>query len=139
MSRKRGKEFYLTEQIKQQMKLSSKKITFSFLIIAVFFFFISCSKKSVEVPKNILTKEELVPILVDIHLAQAFIGMNQFSDSSKFNLQDYSSYIYKSHHMTKEKYENSMAFYTLHPELLDEIYQEVINELSKKQSEAERK
>ena len=48
-------------------------------------------------------------------------------------------FIFKTHHITKQSYDNSMAFYTLHPEILNEIYEEVINELSKKQSEAERK
>jgi hypothetical protein len=101
--------------------------------------FSSCSKKEVQIPKDILSRQELVPVLVDMHLAQAALGINQLTDSTRYSMKDYSSYIFKSHHTTKEKYEQTLAFYTAHPELLDEIYSEVINELSKKQSETQRK
>ena len=88
---------------------------------------------------GILKKEELVPVLVDIHLAQTVVGMNQVNDSSHYSVTDYSAYIFKIHGIKKETYDSSLSFYTAHPELLDEIYQEVINELSRKQGEAERK
>ena len=121
------------------MKLFSGNIIFCFCISGILIFFSGCSKKSADIPKNILTKEELVPVLVDIHLAQAYTGMNQLTDSSRVTMYDYAAYIFNAHHITKQKYDSAMAFYTFHPDLLNEIYQDVINELSKKQSESERK
>ncbi len=121
------------------MKLFLKRISLCLYVFAGLFFFTSCSKKSIDIPKNILTKTEMVPVLVDIHLAQAVVGINQRSDSLRYTLNDYSFSIFKLHHITREKYDSSLQFYTSHPELLEEIYAEVINELSKKQSEAERK
>lgn len=118
---------------------TSQKISLCLCVFAVLIFFASCSKKSVDIPKGILSKEELTPVLVDIHLAQASLNLNQTGDSSHFSMDDYTASILQSHHMTKEKYDTSMAFYTEHAELLEEIYEEVINELSKKQSETERK
>jgi hypothetical protein len=91
------------------------------------------------VPDGILVKEELVPILTDIHLAQAAIGINQSSDSSRYSIDDYKSYLFNYYHISKQKYDSSLSFYSLHPEMLNEIYKEVINELSKKQGEVERK
>jgi hypothetical protein len=121
------------------MTLSLTQKIFRPGVFVMLIFFSSCGKKSVDIPRGILSKEELVPVLVDIHLAQASLNLNQVADTSRFNMSDYTGFILKSHGITKEKYDTSMAFYTEHAELLDEIYQEVINELSKKQSEVERK
>ncbi len=120
------------------MKLFFKKFSLCLCVFAVLILF-SCSNKPIDTPKNILTKTEMVPVLVDMHLVQAVVGVNQQSDSLRYSINDYVSSIFKLHHITKEKYDSSLQFYTAHPELLDEIYAEVINELSKKQSESERK
>jgi len=112
-------------------------------LLVFFMFFVlifsSCVKKSVEIPKGVLTREELVPVLVDIHLGQAAVGIQQARDSMRFSMADYSAYIFRAHHITKDQYAQSLSFYSNHPEMLNDIYQEVINELSRKQSEAERK
>ncbi|MCX6290627.1 MAG: DUF4296 domain-containing protein [Bacteroidetes bacterium] len=121
------------------MKLNSENIFLIGCLHAVLLLSISCSKKPADIPKNILSKTELVPVLVDIHLAQAATGVNQLNDSARYGMKEYSGYIFKIHGITKEKYDSSLAFYSRHPELIDEIYQEVINELSRKQSEEERK
>ncbi len=121
------------------MKLFFKNIYLCFCLISIILFSTSCSKKSVEIPKDVLSKEQLIPVLVDIHLAQSAMGINQLTDTSRFSMNDYSAYIFTTHHITKKQYDKSMGFYTLHPELLDGIYQEVINELSKKQGESEAK
>jgi len=112
---------------------------FLLLFFCGMIFFSSCVKKPVTIPKDVMSKEELVPVLVDIHLAQAVLNMSQLNDSSRYNIRDYLDFIFKSHHITQRSYDTSMAFYTLHPELLNEIYEEVISELSKRQSESERK
>ncbi len=99
----------------------------------------SCGRKETEIPKGVLTKQELVVVLTDIHLAQAVVGMNRFNDSIRYDLNEYANSIFKVHHITKAQYDSSLSFYTAHPDLLDEVYQEVINELSKKQSEVSAK
>ena len=121
------------------MKLFFNYFFFLNITCATLFLVCSCNKKAVEIPKGILTKQELVPVLADMHLAQAAAGLNQFSDTARYNLNEYSDAIFKLHHISKEKYDSSLSFYSSHPDLLDEIYQEVINELSKKQSEVSAK
>ena len=77
----------------------------------------------------------MIPVLVDIHIAQAATGLYHTGDTSMFAINDYLPYILKIHHIEKAKYDSSTAFYTLHPEIMEEMYDEVINELSKKQGE----
>jgi hypothetical protein len=109
------------------------KSLYLFILVGMIFF--SCSRKPVNIPETVLSREEMVSVLVDIHLAQALVGINQFNDSLHYNLSDYLSSVFQMHHLTREKYARSLEFYTDHPELLDEMYADVINELSKKQSE----
>jgi hypothetical protein len=122
--------------IAMKFLLNKRSVCIAVLFPLIFF---SCSKKKIDIPENVLGKEKMVPVLVDMHLAMALIGISQSSDSVHYTLDDYSASIFRMHHITKEQYRISLEFYTAHPELLDDMYAEVINELSKKQSEAERK
>jgi hypothetical protein len=97
----------------------------------------SCKKPEVKVPANVLKKEQMVPILADVHIAQAAAVMNQVSDSTRYPLPDMLKYIFKIHHTTKAQYDSSISFYTQHPEIMKEIYDSVITELSKKQGEVQ--
>jgi hypothetical protein len=106
-----------------------------FPLIFILLFISACSKKPIEIPKGLLTREQMVPILTDIHIAQAAIGLNMYNDTVKYNLKDYSEYIFKIHNTSKAQFDSSIVFYTRNPEILSEVYAQVINELSKKQGE----
>jgi hypothetical protein len=101
-------------------------------ILPIFLF--SCGKKnSNTVPENILSKEKMVQVLTDIHIAEAEMSLGAFPDSSSKEKISFQK-IFEKEQITKEQYETSLSFYIDHPEMLNEIYQEVLNELSKKQS-----
>ncbi|HNQ60851.1 MAG TPA: DUF4296 domain-containing protein [Bacteroidia bacterium] len=97
----------------------------------------SCKDNSVIIPDNILSKEELVPVLVDIQIAQASQIIFEYSDTIKYSLKQYQMEILKKKNIPEEKFQQSMKFYSTHPELLQDIYNEVVNELSKKEGELE--
>ena len=103
----------------------------------LFLFLFSCKPKEVKIPVGILPKEQIVNILTDVHLAEAALTYKSAKSDSAMQLAvDYYNYIYQSRHVTKKQFDESLDFYTKHPELLEKIYEEVINELSKKQAEA---
>jgi len=113
-----------------------------FKIVVCFFLFaacLSCSKPKPEIPKGILTQKEMVPILVDIHIAQAAKDLYHTGDTARFSINDFLPFILSSHHIEKAVYDSSIAFYTLHPEIMQQVYDDVINELSKKQGEVSSK
>jgi hypothetical protein len=99
--------------------------------------FISCKKPEVKIPEGLLKKEQMVSILADIHIAQAASVMNSASDTTRFSLPAMMEYILKIHHTSKSHYDSSMVFYTKHPEIMTQIYENVITELSKKQGEVQ--
>ena len=94
------------------------------------------------IPSNILPKEKMAQVITDIHLAEAEINLNSPAPSLPSEQGDTISKIpigfekiFEKNRITKSQYDTSITFYIAHPELLDTIYVQVINELSKMQSE----
>lgn len=110
-----------------------KKIIFLIVITLM----ISCGKKKTEVPATIISMQEMKVVLTDIHLAQAAAGNGAVVDSSVFNNKEYLEYILKSHQIKRAEFIKSLNFYSANPELLQEVYDSVLVDLSKIQSESE--
>ena len=109
-----------------------KKYLFHFLILCLLF---SCSKTEVKIPEGVLSKNEMALLLTDVNIAQAAVANYSSGDTVKFSMADYLPEILSIHHITPLQYDSSITFYSRHPELMSEIYDNVITELSKKQSE----
>lgn len=73
-------------------------------------------------------------VITDILLAEAEISLKTFPDTSSEKI-DYQK-IFEKDKITKEQYDKSISFYIDHPELLNEVYEKVLNELSRMQGEA---
>ena len=97
---------------------------------------ISCSKKEEKIPENILPKEKMIPIMVDVHLAEAKIQSNNLSmtDSTKKIAAGYYKNVFEKNKITEQQFRESFLYYSRHLDLLNKIYEEVISELSKKQA-----
>jgi hypothetical protein len=102
------------------------------------FFFTSCGS-SETLPEGVLSKEKMIKVLTAVHIAEAEQQQRVLdqlaSPSDTFSFQD----VFKKQQINRAEYENSMKFYSANPELLDQIYDEVINELSRKQAEEMKK
>ena len=79
----------------------------------------------------------MVPLLADIHIAQAASTMYGMGDTTKYSMKEFLPYILKIHRHTQAEYDSSMSFYSGHPELMNDIYDKVIDEMSRKQGEVE--
>jgi hypothetical protein len=111
-----------------------KKLLTIFFITLTFF---ACSKKKSDIPVEVLSMKDMQMLLTDIHLAQSAATIQVLSDSSIYNSKEYVNYVLKDHKVTREKFLASMKFYTENPELLEEVYDSVITELSRLQGESE--
>jgi hypothetical protein len=103
------------------------------------FFLISCLNEEAEVkiPDDILIKKKMALLLADIHLAQAECqtkNITKTDSTGKVQGIDYER-IFHKHKTTKDQYKKSLSFYTEHPDLFSVVYEEVINELSRRQGE----
>jgi hypothetical protein len=107
-------------------------------IISIFIswvlFIVACSKPEVKIPNNVIPKDSMVFIMMDVHIAEAGVK-TLAADSTMVNLKNYYQYIYKKHHITEEQFQYSLRFYTYHPAVLQEIYTKMAEEMSKKETE----
>ena len=110
-----------------------RKIVFYLLFI----FFLCCgdpAEENVVIPENILPREKIAQIITDIHVAEAEINLLAISDST-LKRPIYFKEIFNKHQITQQQYEESLAFYIDHPKILNKIYEQVLNDLSKMQAE----
>lgn len=99
----------------------------------------SCSKKEEKIPADILPKEKMVELMVDVHLAEAQSQAKIGFDNSKTIKQAYYKFIFNKYQISYSQFAKSFDYYSAHPEVFSEIYDNVITELSKKQAESSKK
>jgi hypothetical protein len=86
---------------------------------------------------KLVPKKDLVPLLVDLNIADAIASNYQFNnqfgdiDSAVF----YGS-IFKKHKHTKQELDKTLIYYSNKPQEVSAIYEEVFAELSKRSEEA---
>jgi hypothetical protein len=84
-----------------------------------------------EVPDSVIAVEEMIDILCDIHLAEAWV-VEQPADSVP-NTQKLASYyagIFLSHGISEEEYKRSFQYYTSKPVLMNHIYNKATEKLN---------
>ncbi len=101
------------------------------LSVAVF----GCETKH-EKPEEIWSKERFVEVLTQMQLAESVIrlGYHRTPDSLYSNDSIYSAAL-RSVNTNQEEYEQNMDYYLDHPKELEEIYDEVMVNLSTKSAE----
>lgn len=107
----------------------------SFLFVCML---LSCGGKeeAVDIPSNILPKEKMVQVITEVHIAEAQAHIKTLPDSTSTEAISFQK-IFEKQSITKQEYEESLAFYIDHPVLLDSIYVQVLNELSKMQANSQ--
>lgn len=98
------------------------------LILLVVLLALACSDK---VPDGILTKKQITPVLVDIHLAESIFSQRYALEGMRENFQEdlYLS-ILKKYKIDREVFEKSVLYYGKHPEKYKPVYDEVLNRLN---------
>jgi hypothetical protein len=107
-----------------------------FLIFLLFTILISCTseEKSISIPETTLSKEKMVSVMLDIHISEATMNMTPINRNASDRPVPGIDVLQKNN-ISKEQFDESFIFYTKHPVLLNEIYDEVMDSLSKMQAE----
>ncbi len=95
---------------------------------------IACAeKKDAPVPDEILQPADMQSILTEMHLADAAIQNQSLTGDTVNKLYSrYYSQIFSQHKINRDQFEKSFDYYCAHGDKLDEIYGQIINDLSKK-------
>ena len=98
---------------------------------------LACSdNKKVNIPSNILSKQKMAEVLIDVHLLEAAMSLNTYNtDIIKAGNPTPLFDIFTKHKITKKQYNESFNYYAQHPDLLKDVYQLVLENLSKMQAQ----
>lgn len=102
-----------------------------------------CTEKVQEkqiAPDNLIPRDEMVDIIVDMHLYDAIIWKEQKTKTKKIAYDKLFLYesILEKYHISGEQFESSMSYYQSDLGVFDEIYADVITKLSVMKSETEK-
>ena len=110
-----------------------KQLLFGILLLTL----MSCNRlKTTQVPADVMPRDSMVSILVDIHVADA-VADQKFGQDKPNRAFANGMYerIFEIHHTTAALYKTSFKYYESHPEILDKMYEQVITEISKREAE----
>lgn len=85
-----------------------------------------------EPPPQLLSQQQMVSFLIDLHLAEAKMNYTEVrnSDSLEVVFRNYEKHLLNQHGFTDSVYLQSYEYYLDHMELMDEIYSDVVDSLS---------
>lgn len=107
-----------------------------FLYVAFGLLLVSCSADTeVAIPDNVLPRDKMVQVMIDVHLLEATMNLNVFNLDRTVSDNSPGFDVLKKNNITKKQFDESYDFYSQHPALLNEIYEIVLNELSRMQAE----
>ncbi len=93
-------------------------------------------ERETEMSSNILSKDSMVMLLKDMYLVESAISIGQQKGLNKDNriVKQYYNHLFAFYEIDSLKFHKSLIFYTHNPDIFENIYSEVINELSLEQS-----
>lgn len=108
---------------------SKNRLAILFFLVNILF--ISCNRKQGVVTAEIIPKDSLINIIVDLHLADAVL-LNPITQSKISDISSNRLYktILNKYGISRERFNNSINFYAETPIVLDSIYDKVIEKLS---------
>ncbi|MDA0740337.1 MAG: DUF4296 domain-containing protein [Bacteroidetes bacterium] len=100
----------------------------NYAVSVLFILFIGCASPEVKIPQNVLTPEQMMPIMVDIHVIEgARNGAIMLGDTN--GIEDYYAKVYEKHGITEDQFKSSFAFFSDNPSVFIPIYEEVLDSL----------
>ncbi|MBK0384398.1 DUF4296 domain-containing protein [Pedobacter sp. SD-b] len=107
------------------------------LIIVCLFFLFSCKQQ--ETPKGIINKDQMVNVLFDMGITDAYLGQVFKPDSLLREAHTRYNYIFKKNNIDSAKFTRSLKYYSLNAKELKEIYAKVTDSLNNLQKDRRKK
>ena len=99
------------------------------ILLIPLFIMTSCQRDKPH--RDLLEKDEMIPLLIDLHLAYAIQSSSNFRTLSlNVDSMDTYTYIFDKHGVPKVVFDSSVAWYSRHPKLFTDIYDEVVMNLT---------
>jgi hypothetical protein len=113
------------------------------LTLALLVLFSGCTSKikdSSPEPNDLIPKEQMVDIFVDLKIMDAILASKQRKKETDLHFTKiyYHNSIMEKYGITRDRFVRSFEYYERDLEVLDEIYEEAITKLSKMKSEEDK-
>ena len=90
----------------------------------------ACKSQNNTPPANVLTTTEMTAVIMDLYIAEAkTMKTKAQSDTTLAVYQIYKDAVYKKHKLDTATFNRSFRWYTSHTEMMDKVYQEVVDSL----------
>lgn len=104
-------------------------------LLAVTLFVFSCGKDE-SIPDDILSKEQMVDIMIDIRMAEGKVGsVTMGTDSANFIFKVLEKRILNEHGLDSASYVKSYNYYLMHPQVFLEVTDIVLDSLKVRNSQ----
>lgn len=97
------------------------------LFIAVVFFCFACNQNNL--PKNVLGKQEMINLMLDMQLTDAILNQVNDTDSMKMYAHSRYSYLFSKYKIDSASFSNSLKYYSKDPVEIDSMYSIVSDSL----------
>ena len=99
-------------------------------LLSTFLCMVSCSDR----PKNVPSDSDMVKVMADIEVAQAYIQNKGYKENTPENRERILEYVLKKNGMAREDFDSTLAWYGRHIDKYDDLYAKVDKELAKRES-----
>lgn len=113
------------------------KLAIGSLIIFLSLLLVSCEKEAV--PMDLYTVEEMIPVLKDLQIAYAGVDVTvALQEEKERKYDELNVLVLERHEMDNERFFRSFQWYQSQPEVMDKMYSEVIDILTKELDELQK-
>ena len=94
-----------------------------------------CAKTDEPVPPaNLLPREQMISVLVDLHITEARVETSRLApDSARVLFREVSKELYARHQTDEKTFRQSLSYYAIHGKDLEEIYGSVVDSIAVRQ------
>lgn len=97
---------------------------------------LSCNNTNKKTPDYLLEQDQMVELMVDMHLVETANNLKLISpDSSTLRYQEMFASIFETHGISKMEFDSSLFYYATQTQQMDTIYDKVLEELYEMESE----
>ena len=110
--------------------MSFRFLNSGLILLLLVMTFTACQKQKSITGKEFMEREVLVEVLVDIHLVDGVTNDRKFHRKYNVDSIDVLSPILEKHQVSRQMFDTTMFVYTRNPELLDQVYNDVLIKLN---------
>ncbi|MFC6999792.1 DUF4296 domain-containing protein [Rufibacter roseus] len=95
---------------------------------------LACGPKD-DKPADVVSEDAMTSLMLDIHLTEAIVNRTYHHvDTSRMVYQKAHKDLLKKHGLTDSSFKYSYDYYVQHPDIMDKIYERILDSLSLKEA-----